>query len=117
MTSITFFKTLGLVIHSLFASHQLFPFCWLVVSKWDVSPLEAVPQMWGNNQLGGSCGTGGGRIHLRQNKGYRSLLNILQGSGGQDSKGEVSARKQWVGAVFKGEDEDVWQCMEFFLFW
>jgi len=43
---------------------------------------------------------GSGRIHPGQNKGDRSLLNTLQGSCGQDSKGETAGRQGW-GAVVK----------------
>lgn len=34
------------------------------------------------------AGVGGERIPSRQNKGNRSLVNTLQGSSGQDSKGD-----------------------------
>ena len=37
----------------------------------------------------GASDSGGERIHSRQNKGDRSLLNTLQGSSGQDSRGET----------------------------
>ena len=44
--------------------------------------------MWDNNQVD-ACGVGGERIHLRQNKGERSLLNTQQGGSRQDSRGEA----------------------------
>ena len=45
------------------------------------------------------------RLHLRQNKRDRSLLNILRGSSGQNSRTaeeRLSVMRQWVEAVFKG---------------
>ena len=82
--------------------------------------------MWGNDWVQ-AIGVGGGRIHLRQNKGDRSLLNTPQGCCGQESKEEalpggvgvhhkgtegrtaeerleerLSARGQWLCVVFKG---------------
>ena len=44
--------------------------------------------MWGNDRVEAN-GVGGERIHLKQNKGDRSLLNTSQGSSGQDSRGEA----------------------------
>ena len=41
----------------------------------------------------------------KQNKGDRSLLNTLQGSSGQDSKGGG------VGNIVKGEGKEVWERM------
>ena len=52
--------------------------------------------MWGNNQVEAG-GTGGERIHLRQNKGDRSVLNTSQGSSGQDSKGETVCKETVCG--------------------
>ena len=43
--------------------------------------------MWGDHQVE-TGGMGIKRIHLRQNKD-RSWLNSMQGSGGQDSRGET----------------------------
>lgn len=43
--------------------------------------------MWGEDWVE-ACGKEGERIHLRQDKGERSLLNTPQGSGGPDSRGE-----------------------------
>lgn len=57
----------------------------------------------------------GKRIHPRKNKGDRSLLNTLQGSSGQDSKGETVGRQRWE-AIVKGEDEEIWEHMEFSFF-
>ena len=37
----------------------------------------------------GAGGAGGERIHPRQKKRDRSVLNTLQGTSGQDSKGET----------------------------
>lgn len=54
-----------------------------MVSKWGVSQSGGGPQMWGDDWVEAS-GAGGERIHRRQNKG-ESLLNTLDGSGGQDS--------------------------------
>lgn len=48
-------------------------------------------------------GWGGDRFHLKQNKGNRSLLNILQeGLGCRLAEERRSAERQWVPAVFKG---------------
>ena len=49
---------------------------------------------WGPPDVGppdqvAASSIGGERIHPRQNKGDRNLLNTPQGSGGQDSKGET----------------------------
>ena len=52
--------------------------------------------MWGEDQVEAN-GAGGERIHLRQNKGNRSLWNTPQGS----SRQVMSAMRQWEGAVFK----------------
>jgi len=47
---------------------------------------------------------GSERIHPRQNKGDRSLLNTPQGSSGQESKGEtVCARWWWGGCSERGK--------------
>lgn len=40
-----------------------------------------------------ASGTGSEKIHLRQNKGNRSLLNMLQGSNEQDSTGEAVCKE------------------------
>ena len=45
---------------------------------------------------------GGGRIYPRQNERDRSLLNMLQGSNGQNSKTGTVCQEEWVGPVFKG---------------
>lgn len=45
-------------------------------------------------------GVGGERIHLRQSKRNRSLLNTLQGSGGQGSKGEPVCHEAAHGSCF-----------------
>lgn len=53
------------------------------------------------------------RIQPRQKKkGDRNLQNTLQGSGGQDSKGEAVCEVVVVGAGVKG----VWQCLTFSYF-
>ena len=57
--------------------------------------------MGGNDRV-----EGWGGIHLRRNKGDRGLLNRRLGSGGRQAQ-KLSARRQWVEAVFKG-DEEVW---------
>lgn len=41
------------------------------------SPSDAGPQMWDNDQ-GEASGAGNEKIHPRQNKGDRSLLNKLK---------------------------------------
>ena len=46
-------------------------------------------------------GSGSDRIHLRQNKGDRSLWDTAQGSSGRLAEERLSARGQWVGAVYK----------------
>lgn len=51
--------------------------------------------MWG-----GSGGAGGERIHLRQDKGNRSVLNTLQGRGGQDKEGEAVGKEAVNGCCF-----------------
>lgn len=72
-------------------------------------------------------GPGHERIHLRQNKVDRSLLTTLQGSGGQDSKGETICKEAvgqgflnflifiylFLGGFFlKRVGEEVWPCIE-----
>lgn len=57
-------------------------------------------------------GTCTGRLHLRQNKGDRSLLDTPQGGVRQDSKGETG--KALVGAVVEGDGEEMWEHVEFF---
>lgn len=48
---------------------------------------------WGPPNRGNDCveagGAGGERIHLKQNRGDRSVLTAPQGSHGQDSRGEA----------------------------
>ena len=68
-----------------------FPF---VVSKCGVSPdlMAPRPRMWGHDLVEAS-GTGGERIHLRQDKGDRSLLNIAQGASRQDSGAETVCKE------------------------
>lgn len=58
---------------------------------WCLSHLMGIPKC-GATKLGGSYHpilSGSERIHLRWNKGQRSLLNTQQGSGRQDSKAET----------------------------
>lgn len=75
------------------------------------------PEMQGEDQVGTS-GTRGARVHLRQNKGDRSLWNTPEGSCGQDSKGGAVCSEVVGGGCFsKGEDEEVCQRMELSLFW
>lgn len=66
--------------------------------------------------------TGGERIHLRQNKGDRSLLNTMQVSWGgvwwgmvrtTKKEAETDSNMAVVGVVFKGGGEEVWDLMEF----
>lgn len=59
--------------------------------------------MWGD-YLVEAGGVGPEGIHLRQNTGGGSLLNLLQGRGGGGRTAEErrSAMRQWVGTVFKG---------------
>ena len=47
-------------------------------------------------------GTEGKRIHLRQNKAGRNLLNTPLGSGGQDSRGETVHPEAVGEGCFKG---------------
>ena len=58
---------------------------------------------WGPPNVGNDWvaagGAGGERIHLRQNKGDRSLLNT-QGSSGQDSRGEAVCQETVGGGCF-----------------
>lgn len=61
-------------------------------------------------------GAGGDRIHLRQSKGVRSLLNTLQGSYGQDNKGETVCQKAVMGGSSTGGGEEVWEQMQFSFF-
>ena len=61
----------------------------------------------------GAGSMGSERIHQRQSKGDRSLLNTLQGSPREDSKGQAVCIEAVVGAVFKGEGEDMWGHKEF----
>lgn len=54
---------------------------------------------------------GGERIHLRENKGDKSILNTSQGSGGQESR-RMPVCKDTVGGravLLKGEEEEVWR--------
>ena len=44
--------------------------------------------------------TGGERIHLRQSKGDRSLMNTPQGSSGQDCRGEAVGNEVVGGGCF-----------------
>lgn len=53
---------------------------------------------------------------MKQNKRDRILLSILQGSSGQDSKGETLCREAVVGAVVNRESEEVRECMVFSFF-
>ena len=50
------------------------------------------------NQVEANSTSHGEIIHLRQNKGD-SLLNILQGSSRQDSKGKAVCQKALVGGL------------------
>ena len=45
-------------------------------------------------------GMGDERIHLRQNKGDRSLLNTCKGAAGRTAEERLLAMKQWVGVAF-----------------
>ena len=57
------------------------------------------------------------RIHLKQSKGGRNLLNTRQGSGGQDSGGEAVYNKALGGGPYlKWKSEEVWGHMEFSFF-
>lgn len=56
---------------------------------------------WGKNEMEAS-GTGGEKIHPRQIKGKRGLLNTSYGSSGQDSRREAVCNEAVGGAVFKG---------------
>ena len=47
----------------------------------------------GHSDEMGASSVGGERIHLRQNKRDRSVLNIRQRSGGQNSKETVT--REW----------------------
>ena len=68
---------------------------------------DSINQMWGDsiNRVQGQRASSE-RIHLRQNKGGRNVLNTLQGSGGQGSKEEALCKEA------EGSKE-VWGCMEF----
>lgn len=77
--------------------------------------LDGGPQKWGNCWVEAG-GMGSERIHLRQSEGAGSLLNKLQGSGGQDSRGEAICHEAGDGLCWKWEDEEVWGCMESSLF-
>ena len=55
--------------------------------------------MWGYDGVE-TGGTAGGRFHLRQNKGDRSLPNTLQGSPGQDGKGDTVSKEGVGGGCF-----------------
>lgn len=57
------------------------------------------------------------RIHPRQGKRGRRLLNARQGSLWQDSKGETVFREAVGRGRFVGQTEGVWGLMEFSLFW
>lgn len=57
--------------------------------------------MWGDDQVE-ACGSRSERIHLRQNKEGRSVLNTPQGRGGRMAEERLSAPRQWVGTAFKG---------------
>lgn len=61
------------------------------------------------------------RIHLRQNKRGRNLLNTAREWWAEqlrkDICGETSAKREWVGLFLKGEDKEVERGMEFSLFW
>lgn len=61
-------------------------------------------------------GAGGDRIHLRQSKGVRSLLNTLQGSYGQDNKGETVCQKAVMEGSSTGGGEEAWEQMQFSFF-
>ena len=87
-----------------------------VVPKWGASLSDGCPQMWDNHHVEAG-GAGGERIHLRKNKGIRSLLNAQQGGGGQDSIGKAVCKEAKGGWLFlKGEGEEVRPPMEFSLF-
>ena len=64
----------------------------------------SLPIGWGSPNVGTEAGTGDGeRIHLKQNKGNRSSLYILQGSHvGRTAKEMLPATWQWVVVVFNG---------------
>ena len=75
-----------------------------------LSPSDGCHQMWASLIWGSE------RIHLRQNKGDRSLLNTPQGSAGQDNIGDTALRER-VGAEFKGGRLGGTEIMESSLFW
>lgn len=55
--------------------------------------------MWGDDEVGAG-GVGGKGIHLSQNKGDGSLLNMPQGSGRQDSRREAVCQELVGGGCF-----------------
>ena len=73
-----------------------------VVSKRGVSRSDGGPPKWGDDGWVEAGGTGGERIHPRQNRGDRSFVNTLQGSSGQDRRGEAVCKDAAGGAVFEG---------------
>lgn len=56
------------------------------------------------------------KIHPKQNKGDRTLLNILRGTAGGTGKDSV-CQEAVAGAIAKGQSEGLWEHMEFLLFW
>lgn len=66
---------------------------WTVGSHGRVLTKSVIPDTVGTTRSGEARGIGSKRIRTRQNNGDRSLLSTLQGSSGQDSKGDTARRQ------------------------
>lgn len=76
---------------------------------WRLSQLDGGPHTYGDKIGWKSGGLEGEKIHLKQNKGDRSLLNTVQGTGGQLSSGETACNEAMGGGCFfKKEGEALW---------